>query len=279
MKHAIFVLVVILLVTLLVLPLILISLNKLHNPFDTFAIKKNTGLTSQNYIPLSADVTPSNELNPQKNTFDLVLEKTCNASGTTLVYPQVTKIFDNKSKRAIISSSDFGFSWLLNGEYEEYGTVKDRGTSAILFYGGRSDAEKLGLGIWAGKYATKECTDYYNKIFAAYHDTGRFFEEYKWEDNGYLLQEKGLSTINGHDFYWYAFENSKYRGEKLLESETGGSLLTDKMYSDQVYTVIFDVFNGKAHYRFTFNGSKKLNKSYRNIVKTASYYLTGLTLK
>lgn len=278
MKHLIIALVIILIVAFLVLPLVLISLNKLRSPFDSFALKNNSGLVSQNYIPLSADLTPSEDLNPQKNTFNLDLEKTCNASGRTLTYKEVTKLFDKKAKRATVSSNDFGFIWSLNGEYEEYGTTKDRGTSAILFAGGKTDTEKLGVGIWAGKYKTKECADYYNKTFAAYQDTGRFFEEYKWEENGYLLQEKGLSTVNGHNYYWYAFENSKLRGAKLPEPETGGSLLTDKMYADQSYTIVFDMFSGSVHYRITFQGTKKMNKSYRNIIKTSNNVLTGLSL-
>lgn len=279
MKHALAVLIVIFVLVLIVLPLIYISLGKVKSPIDKITVGSQGPLTGQNYIPVTRDQADPTKIYNPDDQFDLKVEKECNASGSSITPKDVTTLFNQKEKKASITSDTYKFTWNLLGIYDKTVPYGSKGsTSAVLFGGGETPETYLSMTLWAGKYNTKECIDYYAKKFAAYHDSGRFLKDVNWEKQGLLLMEKGLIRINGYSYYWYMFEDVRKRGEAVDDSETGGSLLTENKLSNQTFTVLYETYNNGIKFRTSFTGDRAQNKSYRNIQQAANKYLGGLKL-
>lgn len=279
MKHALAVLIVIFVLVLIVLPLIYISLGKIKSPLDKIKLGSQGALTGQNYIPVTRDQADPTKIYNSDDQFDLKFEKECNATGLSLTPKDVTTLFNQKEKKASITSDTFKFTWTLSGLYEKtvpYGT--NGSTSAVLFAGGEAPESYLVMSLWAGKYTAKECVGYYAKKFGAYHDSGRFLKEVNWEKQGLVLLEKGLTRVNGYSYYWYMFEDMRKRDDAVNDADTGGSLLTESKVSNQTFTIIYETFNNGTKYRASFTGDRTQNKSYRNIQQAANKYLGGLKL-
>ncbi|MBU3668581.1 MAG: hypothetical protein FGM57_01280 [Candidatus Taylorbacteria bacterium] len=280
MKHALVVLIIVFVVALVVLPLVYISLGKIRSPIDKLTLGNKGPLTGQNYIPeTKGQVDPDKVYNPN-DAFNFELEKTCNAGGYPLLDKDVTSIFNLKEKKASLTSDFFKFSWNLSGEFDKTKPYGSKSVpTGILFGGGTTPETRLVISLWAGKFNAPECVEYYKEKFPKYHDGGRFLKDTNWEKQGFNLIEKGLTRINGYQYYWYMFEDIRKRGELLDTDEANRSLLLEDKLSNQTFTIIYEVYNNGIKYRISFTGDKKQNKSYRSIMQAANGYLGTLMLR
>lgn len=263
MKHALVTLIIILFVVLLVLPLMFIAFGKLKNPIDLFALNKasnslaKNSFISPNYIP-----DPNDGNAPTTNVFTEVQKQidTC-FKNMLLVDASAFKYEQAPGQRAEIVNNKTGATWVVS-DYTFAPIKNPSGISNYAYF----VTEQANDACTRDSYLSSKLT----QLFSVYTDSNQYikkiYDPSKYDDsNNFDLVDQGISTIAGHPYHWYLFEDK--------------GRLTAGKYDELLYQAVFVTFDDLSNrvQNFTMQGSNFTFKSSRDLLKQAQNLLTGLS--
>ncbi len=212
MKHAIITLIIVFIFVLIVVPLIYISLGKLKNPVDLFALNKvgNAGLAtkksnfiSPNYIPESGGSGEIESMTSERYKQVLGDVDNCFSEENLITHSEEFFALEKKEgSKQNIKNNQTGTSRYFENFFPTPETEK---TAART--GNALSATAMSLRPGCAKYE-KDTT----KLLAAFYDGGVYRARSAINSRGNItesheLTNQGLVTINGLQYYWFLYED------------------------------------------------------------------------
>lgn len=291
MLRTIFILILVIVAIIVITPLMYFVFGKIK--FDNMSpAKAKVALIGQNYIPSPGlDTDPEDAADISGNSFNKEVEATCSKEIQVATKKDIVSHFVLPANMQYIESKEYNIAWYLGGTWKESKQPSDiTGAFPISITGGfdkvqgassstnsvaatisgsvsskKSDSKNVYAYMRMARATSTTCVTYYNLVYGAMHDSGRFITEMGSKvglNDSLSILEKGVITINGQQYYWYAFNSAQ-----LLYND-----------SDQKYIVIFNTYKNGIEYNIGFLGTKALNGSYRKVFSLGSEYVAGLRI-
>ncbi|MDQ5912390.1 MAG: hypothetical protein QG568_605 [Patescibacteria group bacterium] len=261
MKHALVTLLIVFIFVLIVVPLIYISLGKLKNPVDLFALSKisNSGAVtkqsnfiSPNYIPESGSASKTQSTSEQYKKLIEDVDACFSGDSLYFVSNEYFSIEKKEGSKLNIKNNLTGTARFFDGFYptaetEKSLSAKDNTMTTNSFII-RPDCAKNG---------TKS-----SELLSGFNDAGVLMDRMTRDDlQDYDFTNKGLTTINGISYYWYLFENK------------------DRLYArpgDEVfYAAMYSAYYDNLYYLHTFEGSSLTYGTPRDFLNQTQTFLGG----
>lgn len=212
MKHAVITLIIVFLFVLIVVPLVYISLGKLKNPVDLFALNKvgNSGMATQksnfispNYIPESGGSGEVESMTSER--YKQVLGDVDNCFSDANLITHSEEFFALEKKEGFkqnIKNNQTGTSRYFENFFPtpENETTVDRTGDALM-----TATRSLRPGCAKHEKNT-------GKLLQAFYDGGVYRERMAATDRDrtidtHELTNQGVVTINGLQYYWFLYED------------------------------------------------------------------------
>lgn len=242
MKHAVITLIIVFLFVLIVVPLIYISLGKLKNPVDLFALNKvgNSGMATQksnfispNYIPESGGSGEVESMTSER--YKQVLEDVDNCFSDANLITHSEEFFALEKKEGVkqnIKNNQTGTSRYFENFFPtpENETTVDRTGDALM-----TATRSLRPGCAKHEKNT-------GKLLQAFYDGGVYRDRMAATDRDrtiatHELTNQGIVTINGLQYYWFLYED-KNRIYYAPTDETSYVALYTTSLGDIIYRTI-----------------------------------------
>lgn len=265
MKHALITLIIVLLFVLVVVPLIYIALGKLKNPIDFFAIHKvgdaglvtkKTNFISPNYIPESGTASKSKSVSETYKKLVDDVNNCFNEKSMHTVSDEYFSIEKKEGSRLNIRNDITGTTRYFEDFYPTVETKKTVAKRNNTIY-----TEAFVVDPGCAKNGTN-----LNQLLTGLNDTGVFMDRMTGDElSGYDFTDKGVTTINGLQYYWYMFED---KNRLSVRPEDG-------FY----YGIMYSTFWNNIFYMHAFEGlNLDFGKPYgtpRDFLNQTQVFLSG----
>ena len=260
MKHALITLIIVFIFVLLVVPLLYISLGKLKNPVDLFALNKvsnsagvtqKTNFITPNYVPesgsLSKTIASSEGEKKLREDIDY-----CFSDSVQWISKDYISLKKSSNSRLNVKNNVTGITRYFEGFYPTIETEKSI----------KNAENSIISQIFVTKPGCAVNGTSPQNLHIAFNDTGEYMKRMgEKESDTYDFTNKGLTTINGLQYYWYQFEN-----KDRIYANPGDELF---------YMVLYNTYFNGAYHTHQFFGSSRMFGTVRDFLNQTQVFLAG----
>lgn len=268
MKHALITLIVVFIFVLIVVPLLYISLGKLKNPVDLFAlnkVQKTGGMTQKsnfitpNYIPESGSVGKVSQVSESYAKRIEDVNSCFSKDSLQTISKEYISLTKSDSTRLSVKNNVTGTIRYFEGFYPKIETE-----ISFLKLENSNLMSTMAFLVRPG-CATQGTPD--SELLLSLNDLGMFQDRISNTPvDMYDFTNKGLTNINGLPYYWYLYEHKS----RLLYHPSDET-------KERFYIATYSTYANGVFYSHAFMGSSITFGTSRDFLNKTQYFLSGIT--